>query len=610
MNDVKRVRYRVVSDEDSPGARSVIVKHAPPAAVSNPDIALDQSRVAFEFKGLEIAQQLLAHPAEGCQAREAGLVASVPTPYYYDASSATVLMQDVAYGQSSHGSLAGCCNLAEWLHRSTSGDAVDSPELTFAEIGAALGRALAQVHVLSFLRARSGTLAPADFDNRPIQATRQAVQYAPTASKLRALRSEAWSPAGSEAAPELSAAAVGIATALTAPSDAEIEAAAAVAVSTGASFLSEPGACLTHGDLWLPSVLVRWGSRALEQGRIPPLVVTGQDAIPRGAAAPVAAGPCGRAQAPQADPLSTPCKTAAGGPADTAFAAEPSRGPISLPGSALQLFLIDWEFCHWGNPAQDLGHFAAHCQMVASAADLRAATTVPAVCPDPASSEGACASATAAPPDAPSSSAPAGAATHGREKALACAARALLSNFLAIYGRTCEQLLLCCPSSRASSESVGSSASSPTSALGDWTAQWAALRVCQRAKAHAACEVLARLTTFRDSLPLYALARSTVGRGGENELQRLCNRVVAALCSSAAAMGRASSPFADTHPPHTDTHAGDGSRIMSAGPSSSHANSGRGDTEADVCAWREAFGELTYVLAGAASVLAPQEASV
>jgi hypothetical protein len=49
MNDVKRVRYRLVSDEESPGARSAIIKHAPPAAVSNPDIALDQSRVAFEF---------------------------------------------------------------------------------------------------------------------------------------------------------------------------------------------------------------------------------------------------------------------------------------------------------------------------------------------------------------------------------------------------------------------------------------------------------------------------------------------------------------------------------------------------------------------------------
>ena len=35
-----------------------------------------------------------------------------------------------------------------------------------------------------------------------------------------------------------------------------------------------------------------------------------------------------------------------------------------------QLYLLDWEFCHWGNPLQDLAHLATHLWIIARARDM------------------------------------------------------------------------------------------------------------------------------------------------------------------------------------------------------------------------------------------------
>lgn len=37
----------------------------------------------------------------------------------------------------------------------------------------------------------------------------------------------------------------------------------------------------------------------------------------------------------------------------------------AAPGDAMALRLIDWELAHYGHPAQDVGHIAAHCWMLA-----------------------------------------------------------------------------------------------------------------------------------------------------------------------------------------------------------------------------------------------------
>lgn len=87
----------------------------------------------------------------------------------------------------------------------------------------------------------------------------------------------------------------------------------------GEDLLIMPGCCFIMGDLWPASVLLR---------RLQPLSET--DAA--------------------------------------AFATSlPSTAKSAIGGSGWELSLIDWEFSHWGQPGQDLGHFLAHLFMWAHA---------------------------------------------------------------------------------------------------------------------------------------------------------------------------------------------------------------------------------------------------
>lgn len=181
----------------------------------------------------------------------------------------------------------------------------------------------------------------------------------------------------------------------------KIAAASSVAEETGLAFLDQfPGMCLTQGDLWPRSVLL----------------------------------------------LPTPVPV-----------------PAPARAAAVVAALIDWEFSHTGNPAQDLAHLASHLQMLAVVIELRG--------------------------------------RREKSKAGENPAAALLEVFLASYSETVGSLL------RQGKEEE------PTVDLeAKWCRDWGCfdsspsspLRqhgfdVNRRARVHACCEVVARLTAFREA---------------------------------------------------------------------------------------------------------------
>ena len=184
-----------------PGAPSVIVKHAPPYVAAQPDVTLDPSRLAIE------AACLRAFDADGPLRDLATPLVRPPHLLDVNLAQHVLVMEDVG----------DVPTLGRWLRTAPSAALQRSQT-----IGERLGRFLGQLH----RRTLHDTDLRERFDNRPMQQTRHAVQYQAVGDLLR----EAGIP------------------------DAEALGQRAKALG---EYLLTPGRCLTMGDLWPPSVLVR-----------------------------------------------------------------------------------------------------------------------------------------------------------------------------------------------------------------------------------------------------------------------------------------------------------------------------------------------------------------
>ena len=185
-----------------PGANdSLIVKHAPPHIAADPEVPLDPSRILIE------ARCLNALDPNGALASVRSGSVRTPRLRDVDEEAFVVVMEDLGDRPS----------LGEWLRRPD-----DAPRPSAAAThGAHLGAFIGRLHAATYDRPAYATV----FDNRPMQETRQAVQYQ------------------------------GVADMLARGGVSDAEALGKRAEALGAALL-DPGRCLTMGDLWPSSVLV------------------------------------------------------------------------------------------------------------------------------------------------------------------------------------------------------------------------------------------------------------------------------------------------------------------------------------------------------------------
>jgi hypothetical protein len=388
---------------------SVILKYSPPYIASSPTVPFDQGRSMFEARALALLGgdsggalgsccSFAGHTAAQAvvQPTSTGLSVSTPLLLADDPARHVILMSDC-------GSTA--ITLQRWLQQEAAAEqpAVESAtgarhhELLPAArtracaldaqccrcafprahaAGAALGDWIATLHVGSHeaaqaaasagaapisrvaspctttRTARTGADLPAAFNNAAVQATRNQHQYHGVGAVAVALAAEVAAAAAAVAA----AAAAAQAGATVTPGHATSAAAtlaprlgwdkaSVAAVHTACAALGDrleqcPGVCLVMGDLWPRSVLVTHEDTLQLEPVLP---------------APGASGE-GARNANQGN-------TAGAGP----------RRPVAQVASQLspaaeRQWLIDWEMCHWGNPAQDVAHLAAHAWMLHHAA--------------------------------------------------------------------------------------------------------------------------------------------------------------------------------------------------------------------------------------------------
>lgn len=185
-----------------PGAdSSLIVKYAPPYIAADPDTPLDPSRLVIEARCLD------ALASGGRLASVSRPTVRAPRLVDLNEDIPVLLMEDVGDVPS----------LGDWLRTHPPGSVQEAAPALGRRLGAFIGR----LHATTY-----GDEASAeDFDNRPMQETRLAVQYRGVADMLRA--------AGVD----------------------DTEALERRAESLGKDLLGT-GRCLTMGDLWPPSVLV------------------------------------------------------------------------------------------------------------------------------------------------------------------------------------------------------------------------------------------------------------------------------------------------------------------------------------------------------------------
>lgn len=182
--------------------RSVIVKYAPPHIAVDPETPLDPSRLTIEARCLE---------AMGPEGRLAAVGTSAIRPprlIDYRENPHVLIMEDCG----------DVLTLGRWLR---TGDSTDV-QPNARTVGRRLGRFIGRLHRRTLTDPDCATM----FDNRPMQETRRAVQYQNVVKMLRA--------GGVDDATSLG------------------ERAAALGEA-----LLEPGRCVTMGDLWPSSVLVR-----------------------------------------------------------------------------------------------------------------------------------------------------------------------------------------------------------------------------------------------------------------------------------------------------------------------------------------------------------------
>jgi aminoglycoside phosphotransferase (APT) family kinase protein len=192
-----------------PGAEgSLIVKHAPPHIAADPSVPLDPSRLLIE------ARCLNALDPDGALAGLQSGAVRVPRLRDVDEEAFVVVMEDLGDRPS----------LGDWLRRADE----ETLRTAVPAFGADLGAFIGRLHAATHDRPAYATV----FDNRPMQETRQAVQYGAVADLL---------------------ARGGV-------SDAEALGGRAEALGEA---LLDPGRCLTMGDLWPSSVLVGEGGLGL-----------------------------------------------------------------------------------------------------------------------------------------------------------------------------------------------------------------------------------------------------------------------------------------------------------------------------------------------------------
>ncbi len=176
---------------------SLIVKYAPPHLASNPAIALDPERIAFEASALALFDPT-------------GMLSGLPTdwmrpPYVrdFDATRHVLIMEDVGRHHL----------LDRWLYGTHADAAAQGGEMLGHFIGALHARTFGDVHLADL------------FDNAGVQVVRHEVQYRAVGDLLRGL-----------GVPD--AGALGC-----------------KAEALGEAF-QQPGQCVVMGDLWPRSILI------------------------------------------------------------------------------------------------------------------------------------------------------------------------------------------------------------------------------------------------------------------------------------------------------------------------------------------------------------------
>ncbi|RYG52735.1 hypothetical protein EON67_00505 [archaeon] len=423
--------------------RHAIIKYAPPYIASAPRVPLSPARLAFEVRALMLVPDLVR--AVRAAAPDT-LTPCATTPRVWAASCDPGVAHAVAVLED----VAPCVTSDEWLASERGAGSARAAR----SAGAAVGHFLAALHVGSFAASKHcdpmqsqrvqerptdaaatrsacaglPRMLPADFNNADIQATRRVLQYATAAHTLalsRAAcdaRTEA-SPDGSPVPPSRDSTggegARSHASSACAHCDDSMLQVAARCEAVGTQLAERQGMCLTQGDCWLPSFLVS----ELQ--------------------------------------LDTSCVHDAYGVTAAVSAGIDAASPLTMLPPRVSV--IDWEFTHWGNPAQDVAHLVAHCLMHASQ------------------------------PHALLQDAVALLKTAGADgvNLAGCEAAGVRSSFLVFlhgallaYARACEVL---------SSTLVGAS---------DFAHAWAAHRVHEVLRVHTACEVAARLGMFSGDGPL------------------------------------------------------------------------------------------------------------
>jgi hypothetical protein len=385
---------------------SVILKYSPPYIASSPTVPFDQGRSLFEARALallgadsggtlgsccSIARQTAAKDA--IPSTSTGFSVSTPQVLADDPARHVILMSDC-------GSTA--ITLQRWLQQEAAAEqqavegagGVRHPELLPAgrrracaldaeccrcafprahAAGAALGVWIASLHVGSHEAAqaaasggaapisgvaspctttttvRTGADLPAAFNNAAVQATRNQHQYHAVGAVAVALAAEVAAAAAAAAAAAQGGAMatpghVASAAAALAP-PVGWDKASLAAVHTACAALGDrleqcPGMCLVMGDLWPRSILITHEDTLHLEPVLPAQGGSGE----------------GARNAVQSD-------TAGAGPRLPA-----AHVAAQLPPAAERQWLIDWEMCHWGHPAQDVAHLAAHAWMLHHAA--------------------------------------------------------------------------------------------------------------------------------------------------------------------------------------------------------------------------------------------------
>jgi len=178
--------------------QNLIIKHAPSYIASNPEVSLNSNRIDFEartlklFKSTETLSEVSSEEVRP------------PNPLLYEPDQSLLVMEDIGPVSA----------LDVWLFSAS--DAT--------QIGSLLGHFIGQLHKITF---NASDLCE-QFNNKPIQQTRNQVQSQPAADYAREIISI---------------------------HNTDFEARTKALGET----LVEPGKCLIMGDLWPESILIRNG---------------------------------------------------------------------------------------------------------------------------------------------------------------------------------------------------------------------------------------------------------------------------------------------------------------------------------------------------------------